>query len=384
MPVESGSSLRPASEAERLHALDAIRGAAILGVLLAYTVWNLGGPSVETWSRLDHAVARGMDLFVDGKCYTLFACLLGLGVFQQWRRWEIAGRDPVPLHLRRMGFLLGVGILHAVLLRNGDILAPYAILGFALLLFRQRSNRTIAVACPTLLLATYLIEPTVRSMGWPWPERPSAGGGNYLAENFAWVRYWYATNPFRDWTQILGLMLAGVLIGRYRVVERLMASRKTLLVLGAALLSAILARVAFETLQASAAAASPTLWTAAGFRALYDACTWTLASAYGVAMIWITRRNPDALGPLRAQGRMAFSNYLMQPVVIVPLCLAFGLFDTFTPSRGLWLALAVGALQVAFSAYWLKRHSMGPLERVWRGFTYRRPAEPRGASRTSD
>src|SRR5688572_20848298 len=101
--------LGPASSKERIDALDAMRGVAILGVLVAYTVWSLGSPPPTVWTSLDRAVARGMDLFVDGKFITMFAFLFGLGVAQQWRRWEAAGQDPVPLHLRRMGFLLAIG-----------------------------------------------------------------------------------------------------------------------------------------------------------------------------------------------------------------------------------------------------------------------------------
>src|SRR5262245_2230291 len=114
-----------------------MRGLAILGVLVAYTVWSLGNPLEETWTRADHAVEWLMGLFVDNKFLSMFAFLFGVGVTQQWRRWEEAGADPVRLHLRRMAFLLAVGILHATLIRNGDILAPYAILGLTLLLFRR-------------------------------------------------------------------------------------------------------------------------------------------------------------------------------------------------------------------------------------------------------
>ena len=376
-PDVGNPPLRPVSEEERLHALDAIRGAAILGVLLAYTIWNLGGPPEDTWTRLDHAVARGMDLFVDGKCYTLFACLFGLGLSQQWRRWAAAGRDPRRLHLRRLTFLLGVGLLHALLLRNGDILVPYAIVGFALLAFRPLSNRTVAVTGLILLLVTWLIEAVVRLAGMPWPERPTGSTGSYLGDNFAWLRYWYATNPFRDYSQILGLMLLGVAIGRGRIVERLIAGRRTILLLVAALLLWILARVGLDRVDTMLPSGIHPLWRAAGFRAFYDVSTWCLAAAYGIAMIWITRWNAGHLWPLRAQGRMAFSNYLLQPILIVPLCLVLGLFDTFTPSRGLWLALIVGTLQVAFSVVWLRHHSHGPLERVWRDFTYRGPRRAR-------
>jgi uncharacterized protein len=76
------------------------------------------------------------------------------------------------------------------------------------------------------------------------------------------------------------------------------------------------------------------------------------------------------LRPLSALGRMAFTNYLLQALIIVPFCLAFDLFDKVTPTRGLWLALAVSVFQLTLSTWWLRRYPMGPLERVWRGVTY--------------
>ncbi|HET9250934.1 MAG TPA: DUF418 domain-containing protein [Candidatus Eisenbacteria bacterium] len=354
-------------ESERLHALDAIRGAAILGVLLAYCVWNLGAPPEDTWTPLDHTVARGMDLFVDSKCYTLFACLFGLGVSQQWRRWQSAGLAPWRLHVRRMGFLLGVGALHALLLRNGDILVPYAVCGFALLGFRTMPNRALAAASVFALAAPWVIAIAAHGAGFSWPERPTGDSGNYLADNFAWVRYWYATGPLLYWPQTLGLMLLGVLLGRGRVVERLSASRKTPLVLAAALVLAFAARVMVDTFQGERIA--DWLRPAAG-RALYELSSWSLAAAYGLGVTLLMAGGRATMWHLRAVGRMAFTNYLMQPVIIVPLCLAFGLFDTFTPTRGLSLALAVGALQMAWSAWWMRSHSQGPLEGVWRRATY--------------
>jgi uncharacterized protein len=67
---------------------------------------------------------------------------------------------------------------------------------------------------------------------------------------------------------------------------------------------------------------------------------------------------------------MPFTNYLLQALPIVPVCLAFGLFDQMTPTRALLLALAVVALQFWFSTWWLTSHESGPLEGVWRRVTY--------------
>ena len=67
--------------------------------------------------------------------------LFGAGVAQQWRSLEGRGQDVRAFHMRRMAFLVPVGLTHAVLLRNGDVLAPYAVLGMVLVavyLLRQR------------------------------------------------------------------------------------------------------------------------------------------------------------------------------------------------------------------------------------------------------
>ncbi|MCI0405638.1 MAG: DUF418 domain-containing protein [candidate division Zixibacteria bacterium] len=362
--------LRPASEAERIHALDALRGMAILGVLLAYTVWNLGAPPSETWNAADRAATTLMDFLVDNKFLTTFAFLFGVGISQQWKRWEAAGPNAAPLHLRRMGFLFAVGILHGILLRNGDILAPYAILGIILLGFRRLSNRTIATAAVILFFLPYFFRWLVPALGLSWPSRPGAVAGGYFAENFAWLRYWYMTNPFLSWPQVAALMLAGVLTGRAGLIERAAESRslaRRILVFAFPL--AVVTRAAHVALYMLWANQVPGLAKGATLNFLFQASSWTLAAAYAAGLLLISQ-GTKLLGPLRAIGRMAFTNYLLQALLVVPFCLAFGLFDRISPFRGFLLAVAVAALQAAFSTWWLGRYSMGPLERLWRGVTY--------------
>jgi len=67
---------------------------------------------------------------------------------------------------------------------------------------------------------------------------------------------------------------------------------------------------------------------------------------------------------------MAFTNYLIQALIVVPICLLFGLFDAITPTRGLLLALGVAAIEIPFRAWWLARFEYGPVEWLWRRVTY--------------
>jgi uncharacterized protein len=362
-------SLGPTLSDERLHALDAMRGVAILGVLVAYTVWSLGNPPQDSWSRTDVAVARAMDLLVDNKFLTMFAGLFGLGVAQQWRRWQAAGYDPVPLHARRMAFLFCVGLLHGIFLRNGDILAPYALLGFVLLAFRRRSTAVLATA--GVLLA--ITPSVVAGMDLPWPNQPRPGSASYLAENLAWLRYWYLTNPLLSWPRVLAIMLAGLLAGRALIVERLATSRtRAWYALAVAVAFAVLTRAGLDGLSVLWSNQSSGLGHRVALDLLLQVTAWPLAAGYCALLLLLSQstRITAALWPVRALGRMAFTNYLSQAAILVPVCLVFGLFDRISPTRGLLLAFGVSVLQMAFGTWWLRVHDMGPMERVWRGVTY--------------
>ncbi|HKQ98826.1 MAG TPA: DUF418 domain-containing protein [Candidatus Polarisedimenticolia bacterium] len=363
----------PTSAKERLHALDAIRGVAILGVLVAYTVWSLGNPPRSEWTALDRAVERGMDLFVDNKFLSLFAFLFGLGIAQQWRRWEAAGVDPRPLHLRRMGFLLFVGLLHAALLRNGDILVPYALMGLLMLAFRRVPSRWVAIAAAVLVLMPSIVGWAAPRLGVAWPSRPDLAEAGYVRENIAWVAYWYRTNPFLYWPRILALMLGGLLAGRARVIERLIADRRLTLRLFAMMFPlAVVTRLALDRMPAASPAGDGSLLRAMVVEVVYQSASWSLAACYVTLIVLAVGVDPAAprLAGVRSIGRMAFTNYLSQSVIVVPLCLAFGLFDRVSPAAGLALAAGIGALQAAFSVGWLRDRTMGPLERVWRHATY--------------
>ena len=67
---------------------------------------------------------------------------------------------------------------------------------------------------------------------------------------------------------------------------------------------------------------------------------------------------------------MAFTNYLVQALLVVPLCITLGLFDAVTPTRGALLALGVAAIEIPASVWWLRRFSYGPVEWLWRRVTY--------------
>lgn len=75
------------------------------------------------------------------------------------------------------------------------------------------------------------------------------------------------------------------------------------------------------------------------------------------------------LAPL---GRMALSNYLLQSLICAIVFFGFGLGHWGMPrAQQMVFVVVVFAAQIAFSHWWLKRFRYGPMEWLWRGFTYR-------------
>ncbi|HWC77436.1 MAG TPA: DUF418 domain-containing protein, partial [Blastocatellia bacterium] len=118
----------------------------------------------------------------------------------------------------------------------------------------------------------------------------------------------------------------------------------------------------------------PSPWRRLTLGPLWTAHGWGLAAFYASSLLLLLQLPAwrRMLLPVAAVGRMALTNYLLQAALIVPVCVLFNLFERVTPTIGLLLTLAVWAIQVPASAWWLGRFQYGPVEWVWRSLTYGR------------
>jgi len=144
-PPPNPSSLRqagvgPISEGERIVTLDVLRGIALFGILFINVTamsqpMDWFGVAWKELGPIDYTVELLKLFFVQGKFYTLFAFLFGVGFAVQLNRAEAKGRRFAFRFLWRMILLLLIGLFHVVFLWQGDILNAYAISGILLLLF---------------------------------------------------------------------------------------------------------------------------------------------------------------------------------------------------------------------------------------------------------
>ncbi len=171
----------PIAASERIHALDVIRGFALLGIFMMNVEFfnrplgeiDLGMPAGIT--GIDYWASWFVHVFVRGKFWTMFSLLFGMGFAVMLGRSEQAGRAFLGPYSRRTLALAVFGTLHFIFIWAGDILFSYA-MGAAVLMIvlytRPKVLLLIAVAC--VGVAALLAGLSGRVTG-PLPWQPFAG-----------------------------------------------------------------------------------------------------------------------------------------------------------------------------------------------------------------
>ena len=148
----TSGAFEPVAPTQRSEWLDALRGFALLGILVlniqVFSGYAFRGlVSTTAMPSAAYLLDPVLDLLAhamgQGKFYSLFSFLFGLGFALQLRRAPGTDVQALPVVRRRMAWLLVFGLAHALLLWFGDILTVYAVFGFALIWFRNVSQRVL-------------------------------------------------------------------------------------------------------------------------------------------------------------------------------------------------------------------------------------------------
>ncbi|MFP7722742.1 DUF418 domain-containing protein [Lysobacter sp. A3-1-A15] len=401
--------LTPVAAGERIEAMDVLRGFALLGILLM-NIEAFVGPLFAAITGLDPSL-RGADraadsliyIFVQGKFYTLFSLLFGMGFAVMIARAHAADRAFVPFYLRRTLALLGFGLVHALLVWSGDILTVYALIALVLLLFRNTPQSRLpkwGIALYLVPVALMLAFGLLSTVAQGDPQAAAAMNaslaeqGRIMDEALQGQRQAYGSGSYAEavaqraedlmlflghvgtamgW-QILGLFLLGAWFVRSGAIARPDGFPR------------LYAWMRWVALPAGLAMALASFWLmptmdyarmdmAAG-GAIALSMVGSLLMCLGYAA-WLVRglqspRWAGSLGWLAPAGRMALTNYLTQSVVCTLLFYGYGLgyFEQLSRAWQVPFVLALFALQVVASRAWLSRFRYGPAEWVWRALTY--------------
>ncbi len=129
--------------ADRIGALDILRGIALLGMFLVhFNDHAIGG---DTAAGLSATYQKIVALFFEERFWTMFGILFGVGFAVQLRRAEARGAAFAAIYIRRLVALGGFGsFAHAVF--GFNVLLGYAVWGAPLLLVRGWSLKMLIIA----------------------------------------------------------------------------------------------------------------------------------------------------------------------------------------------------------------------------------------------
>ncbi len=407
VPVTRNNRPIPITLEERILLIDIVRGFALFGVLLANMVW-LSQEIALTNEQLSKLPTKGIDqisryfvqFFIDGKFVTLFAFLFGLGFSVQLISAKSRNARIVPVYMRRLSILLFFGLMHAYLLWYGDILVFYALLGFALILFRSRSDRTLitwglilAILVPVLVFAIkgrmQMLNPAgATSVAHDTEIKLKAvrlaafTKGTYFdifPENAKInLSFWLKGIFLFALPHIFGKFLLGFAAGRQRLLqnapENLLFYRR-LMWLGLAVGLICNSTWVLITILSNAKLIddSSSLWL--GTSRFTEFAGMVALAAFYLSALTLLFQNAAwkrKLLWLAPVGRMALTNYLMQSVINLFLFYGYGLalMGKIGTTYCILISIIVFALQIILSNWWLNRFRYGPLEWLWRSLTY--------------
>ena len=396
------SKQAPTGESERIDILDVLRGIGVLGILavnaaaFAYPVEAYFNPlnSPFPFEGLSAEVWRVVHVFFEQKFITLFSMLFGVSLFLVGGERDDLERSTL---LRwRLFWLALIGIGHGTVIWYGDILLAYAVAGFVVSFARSWSAGRLLVCGVILYLAGAAIEAGAYALftvvplppeelarmsediGWRLTpaeiqETIAAFGGTFDQSLRANFNVWLEVVWLLFWPKTYGLMMIG--LGLYKVGYlrgKAPAWVHAILVIVGACMLALMNQGATQAM-------------AAGFPMIESLGPWRLALASGALfatlgyasalMLLHAAVGTSGLWALAATGRMAFTNYLTQSLIMTAIFYGgrgLGLFGQLDLTELAVVVIGVWALQLVWSPLWLSVFSMGPLEWIWRCLTYRR------------
>lgn len=391
------------AEQERIESLDVLRGLAVLGIL-AVNAPYFGAP----WQTALNPALPPLDVnaetlwswfvphvFFEFKFITLFSMLFGASLYLVGG--ERSEKEKGAVLRRRLAWLAVFGAIHATLIWSGDILFIYALCGFFIMLARSWGPRRLLIVglCLFALSALFMAGggfafqymsandlAAIEASIWAPPDAEMARviaafqGGVVSAtrENtLEWLNFLQYT-LVGIVPRTIAVMMIGLALFKWGFLSGTRPARFywIFIAIGAAALALVALQAwrnwesGFDFMHMQSVGAAANIVLSPLITLLYASALILCVKAG--ALRWLT----GALAPV---GRMAFTNYIAQSLIMTTLFWGgrgFGLFGELDRVTLIAIVPAVWALQIIWSPLWLSRFQMGPLEWVWRRLSYGR------------
>ena len=396
----------PAPVKDRADILDILRGISLFGICMAnYPVLSLyvfQKPEVKatmSTAAIDNWLPYLHFALFDGKFYSLFSLLFGIGFSIILLKNGKNGTSRLPLFYRRLFALAVIGLAHALLLWEGDILFLYALIGMLLPLFRNVKDKTLIITWAVLIISPVFLD-LFRGLTdnkynpANFFERKAIETGLYYGITEDNFRNWHAVhtdysslfnanraNFFWRWEgllnsnrlpKVLGMFLLGFYVGRKMIYARLEENRALLKkVLRWGFIIGLPFSFAHAYTEMNDLGKGPIELLHSLFYAL-SVVPLSLGYTAAICLWYLKPKGRERLQIFAAPGRMALTNYIMQTVIAISIFYGIGL--GLGAKTGVFYAflisICVYIFQVIFSNIWFRYFLYGPVEWIWRQVTY--------------
>lgn len=388
---------QPIIPKKRIDSIDALRGFALLGILLCHCMEHFDltyVPQLESpfWQKVDNIVADSIYFIFAGKSYAIFSLLFGLSFFMQMDSQARQGKDFRGRFVWRLFILLILGYING-LVYMGEFFVVYAILGLFLIPLYKVGTKWLLALCVLLFLQLPDLITFISLLNNNVPNEPSASvvlmGQLYeksahifingslgdvlkfnLWEGQATKLLWIWNNS--RYLQLIGLFIIGMLIGRYGIhksEEKMVAYSRKFLPYSVVwfaffyLIVMLLPHFGVKEFALYRGTMLFKMYANLGMMMMY-VCLFTL--------LFYKTKAGNGLSRLAPVGRMSVTNYMAQSVFGVLLFYGFGanLAVQLSLLQCLLVGIAIYTVQVLYSNWWMKRYYYGPVEWLWRILTW--------------
>ena len=377
----------------RIGAVDALRGFALLGILLMHCLEHFNYfvfPKVEEqWLIVSNNILASSTRFIfSEKAYAIFALLFGFSFFIQDNNQRKKGKDFRTRFLWRMMILFGWGCLNSVFY-TGDILVLFSVLGLLLAATSRLSDKWVLVIAAVLFLMPVQWFHAIHGLADPAyaPAKPLfahyyqltvpvLAQGNFLdmvkgAFNGQMYSFlWWIEDGYVF--KVAALFLLGMLAGRR---QYFVYTRQNFNLWIKTLLAGILVYFPLKGMMEFVPQFFENRVVVKNLHTIFSCYSSFAFLCFLVPVFLIVYyKNPlgAVLRKLEPYGKMSLTVYITQSVLggFVFYNWGVGLLGTTTATYSLLIGVAIFSLQYAFAIVWLRFHRQGPLEYIWHKLTW--------------
>lgn len=401
----------------RIASIDVLRGFALLGLLsmniISFSMPNIAyyNPTIElAGGAYDFWVYSVFHVMADQKFMALFSLLFGASTLLILQGYEQAG-NLARRHFVRNTWLVLFGLLHGVLLWEGDVLLIYGLSAMVLYFMRNLSFSTLGImgvffySTPILynLLMAWMV-PQLDATSLKWLQDYWSPESKVLLKDIALFQ-----GSFSE--QLQYRLDGGSMVGQTNDASELLGLGQLIDFFGRALGMMMLGMMAFKTdiltgkrtvrfyrnmLFVGLAVGVPIAilglywFQAKQFDAIYSLfmgripnhiATLFIAAGYIglIHLMCATGIFKRVQGYLASVGKMALTNYVGQTLIatVIFYGIGFGLYGQLSRLELLAVMVGIWLIQIVLSVVWLRYFIYGPLEWLWRSLSQFSPAKMR-------